>query len=166
MNERKTSLWRIPALWLVVGLPLLTVIGSVIMLVLSVRSGSDSISDPVKRVSQIQTVDLGPDANARELGLSAVLRVEDGIIEVLPATGTFDKTAPLVLRLEHPIRQAADLELELPPVGPGWRISRDLDLGSDWRAQLRPANGQWRLKGRLPKQQHATRLSPALGEDS
>ncbi|SBV36386.1 FixH family protein [uncultured Stenotrophomonas sp.] len=166
MNEPKKSLWGIPALWLVVGLPLAAVAASVWLLVIAIRSGgADSISDPVDRVLQIQTADLGPDANARELGLSAVLRVEDGIVEVLPATGQFPRDTALQLTLEHPARQANDLDLELLPQGPGWRTEQAIEDGNDWLVQLRPADGQWRLKGRLPKQQHATRLSPWLGEE-
>lgn len=166
MSKTSKSIWGIPALWLVIGLPLAAILASVWLLVVAIRSGgADSISDPVDRVLQIQTTDLGPDANARELGLSAVLRVEDGIVEVLPATGTFAKDAPLQLVLEHPIRQADDLTLELAPQGPGWRVQQDIGDGNDWRVQLRPADGSWRLKGRLPRQQHATRLSPALGEE-
>lgn len=166
MNESRKSLWGIPALWLVIGLPLLAVAASVWLLVIAIRSGgADSISDPVDRVLQIQTADLGPDANARELGLSAVLRVEDGIVEVLPATGQFPRDAALRLTLEHPTRQASDLSLELVPQGPGWRTEQAVEDGNDWLVQLRPADGQWRLKGRLPRQQHATRLSPWLGEE-
>jgi uncharacterized protein len=164
MNEPKQSPWRIPAFWLVVGLPLLSIVAGVGLVVIAVHSGGgDTVSDPVRRVAQIQTADLGPDANARKLGLSAVLRVEDGIVEVLPATGTFVRDQPVQLILEHPARQAEDLPLELPPEGPGWRIQHAVDPAHDWVVQLRAADGSWRLQGRLPKQQHATRLAPSLG---
>ena len=55
--------------------------------------GADPVNDPVRRVAQIQTTDLGPDAAAKRLGLSAVLRVEDGVVEVLPATVLFLSTS-------------------------------------------------------------------------
>jgi len=112
MNQTKQSPWRTPVFWLVVGLPLLAIVAGVGLVVIAVRSGgADAVSDPVRRVSQIQTADLGPDAAAKKLGLSAVLRVEDGIVEVLPATGKFDRAAPLRLHLEHPTTQARDLQL-------------------------------------------------------
>jgi hypothetical protein len=164
MNEPRQSPWRIPAFWLVVGLPLLSIVAGVGLVVIAVRSGgADTVSDPVRRVAQIQTTDLGPDANAKKLGLSAVLRVEDGIVEVLPATGTFARTQPLQLVLAHPARQAEDLRLELAPQGPGWRSERAVDPAHDWVVQLRAADGSWRLHGRLPRQQHAARLAPSLG---
>lgn len=166
MNENSKSPWRIPVFWLVVGLPLLSVVAGVGLVITSVRSGgSDAVSDPVRRVSQIQTANLGPDEAAKKRGLSVVLRVEDGMVEVLPATGDFAMDHTLQLVLEHPTRQADDVSLELVPQGPGWRTGHNLDHGHDWRVQLRDAQGQWRLHGRLPRQQHATRLSPSLGTD-
>mgnify|MGYP000852407354 FL=1 len=166
MNERSKSPWRVPVFWLVVGLPLLSIVAGVGLVIVAVRSGgADVVSDPVQRVSQIQTTDLGPDEAAAKLGLSAVLRVEDGVVEVLPATGKFATGAPLQLVLEHPTRQSDDLRLELLPQGPGWRVQQAVDGEHDWVVQLRDADGRWRLHGRLPKQQHAARLSPSLGGD-
>ncbi len=166
MNENPKSLWRIPVFWLVVGLPLLSIVAGVGLVIVAVRSGgADVVSDPVQRVSQIQTTDLGPDEAAKKLGLSAVLRVEDGVVEVLPATGRFAPSVSLQLVLEHPTRQSDDLRLELVPQGPGWRIEKAVDAEHDWVVQLRDAEGHWRLHGRLPKQQHAARLSPSLGGD-
>ncbi|KRG84537.1 MULTISPECIES: FixH family protein [Stenotrophomonas] len=164
MNERSKSPWRVPVFWLVVGLPLLSIVAGVGLVIIAVRSGgADVVSDPVQRVSQIQTTDLGPDEAAAKLGLSAVLRVEDGVVEVLPATGKFATGVPLQLVLEHPTRQSDDLRLELLPQGPGWRVQQAVDGEHDWVVQLRDGEGRWRLHGRLPKQQHAARLSPSLG---
>ncbi|MBN8803247.1 MAG: nitrogen fixation protein FixH [Lysobacteraceae bacterium SCN 69-123] len=166
MNERSKSPWRVPVFWLVVGLPLLSIVAGVGLVIVAVRSGgADVVSDPVQRVSQIQTTDLGPDEAAAKLGLSAVLRVEDGVVEVLPATGKFGGGTALQLVLEHPTRQSDDLRLELLPQGPGWRVQQAVDGEHDWVVQLRDADGRWRLHGRLPKQQHAARLSPSLGGD-
>lgn len=170
MNEHddspasRRSNWSSPVMWLVVGLPLLSIVAGVGLVVIATRAGgADTVNDPVRRVSQIQTTDLGPDEAARKLGLSAVLRVEDGIVEVLPATGAIERTQTLQLLLEHPTRQADDLRLQLPPQGPGWRLQQPVDPGHDWVVQLHAADGSWRLHGRLPKQQHAARLAPLLG---
>lgn len=160
----RASLWRNPVMYLVIGLPLLSIVAGVGLVVIASGSGgSDAVSDPVKRVSQIQTTDLAPDQAARKLGLSAVLRVEDGIVEVLPATGAFAHDAPLQLTLEHPTRRAEDLQLQLPAQGAGWRIGQAIDADHDWVVHLRPIDGAWRLQGRLPRQQHAARLAPVLG---
>ena len=162
MTEKK-SIWRMPVMWLVVGLPLASIIAGVGLVITAVNTGgADSVTDKVDRMSQIQTTDLGPDNQAQVLKLSAILRVDGGMVEVLPVTGEFKRNAPLRLSLEHPLQAQEDRMLELKPSVHGWQVEADIDETHDWRLQLTPADTQWRLKGRLPKQQHATRLAPSV----
>ena len=75
--------WREPMVWLVVGLPAAVVAASIAMIVMLVRSGPlDNVPDDVRRTSQMQVADLSPDMEARRLQLSALLRAEDGVIEL------------------------------------------------------------------------------------
>ncbi|WP_298580102.1 FixH family protein [uncultured Luteimonas sp.] len=165
MDKHKQPFWKTPIMWLVIGLPLASVVAGVALVIIASRSGgSDVVSEEVRRVSQIQTADLGPDAQARQLGLSAVLRADEGVLEVIPATGEFERDAPLRVVLQHPSRGSEDLALELAPSETGWRLQRELDDGHDWIVELAPADGSWRLHGRLPRQQHATRLAPSLAQ--
>ena len=162
MTEKK-SIWRMPIMWLVIGLPLTSIIAGVGLVITAVNTGgADSVTDKVDRMSQIQTTDLGPDNQAQVLKLSAILRVDGGMVEVLPVTGEFKRNAPLRLSLEHPLQAQEDRMLELKPSVHGWQVEADIDETHDWRLQLTPADTQWRLKGRLPKQQHATRLAPSV----
>ena len=162
MTEKK-SIWRMPIMWLVIGLPLTSIIAGVGLVITAVNTGgADSVTDKVDRMSQIQTTDLGPDNQAQVLKLSAILRVDGGMVEVLPVTGEFKRNAPLRLSLEHPLQAQEDRVLELKPSVHGWQVEADIDETHDWRLQLTPADTQWRLKGRLPKQQHATRLAPSV----
>ena len=162
MTEKK-SIWRMPVMWLVVGLPLASIIAGVGLVITAVNTGgADSVTDKVDRMSQIQTTDLGPDNQAQVLKLSAILRIDAGMVEVLPVTGEFKRNAPLRLSLEHPLQAQEDRVLELKPSVHGWQVEADIDETHDWRLQLTPADTQWRLKGRLPKQQHATRLAPSV----
>lgn len=162
MTDRR-SFWREPMVWLVFGLPLASIVAGVTLVVIAVRSGgADTVSDQVQRVAQVQTADLGVDSVASRRKLSAVLRVQDGVIEVLPATGDFDRTQPLHLVLAHPAQARADLRLELVPGALGWRVEAPLDSSHDWNLQLLPTDSSWRLRGRLLKQQHAARLGPAV----
>lgn len=157
--------WREPMVWLVLGIPLASIVAGVGLVVVAVRSGgSDAIGDEVKRVSQIQTTDLGPDHAARRLGLLAVIKVSDGMVEVLPASAGFDRAASLHATFEHPLHAAADLQLQLQPSELGWRAEQRIDGSHDWRVRLAPNDGSWRLLGRLPRQQQAARLAPALGD--
>lgn len=157
------SPWRQPVMWLVVALPVAAVLASAMLITMAIRSGGDdAVADPVRRTAQIQETELGPDANAQRLGLSAVLRIEAGLLEVLPATGEFDRRAPLLLNLRHPTRASDDMLVRLAPSANGWRSARHIAGDHDWRVQLQPGNDAWRLLGRLPKGQRATRLAPAL----
>src|SRR5690606_31079630 len=124
----------------------------------------DVVRDDVRCVSQIQTTDLGPAGQARTLGLSAVLRADEGALGVIPATGEFERDQPLRVVMQHPSQRSADLSLDLATRATGWRLQQPIDHGHDWIVELPPADGSWRLHGRLPRQQHATRLAPSLAQ--
>lgn len=157
--------WREPMLWMVVALPAAVVAAGIATLVIAIRAGgSDAIPDAVRRTAQIQVADLGADARAQALRLSAILRVDGRLIEVLPVSGNFARSQPLQLALRHPTRATDDRELQLAPGDNGWLVAQDIDRDHDWRLELGPRDGNWRLRGRLPRDQDAVRLSPALGD--
>lgn len=154
---------REPMVWLLIALPAASVIAGIALVVIAVRSGSsDAVIDTVQRTAQIQTTELGPDQRARALKLSAVLRVDDGALEVLPVAGDFVRNAALTLTLSHPSEAAQDRQLQLMPSELGWRVDAELDPGHDWLLQLAPGDRPWRLHGRLRAQQRAAHLGPAL----
>ena len=157
--------WREPMVWLVTALPAAVLVAGISTLVIAVRAGGDdALPDDVRRTAQIQVADLDPDARAQALGLAVLLRVDGDALEVLPVSGAIDRTAPMRLRLRHPTAAAADRDMTLTPTALGWRAPHALDGGHDWRLELGPDDGQWRLVGRLQAQQRAARLSPALAE--
>lgn len=158
------SPWRQPIVWLVVALVAAAVAGGIAMVFVANDGSADAVNDPVRRTAQIQTADLGPDAVARSEKLSAIVRtdVEQGLVQVLPVSGVFDRTAPLRLNMVHPSRASEDLVLLLQPTELGWQSDTALDGSHDWNVQLGPENSRWRLQGRLPKGQQAANLSPAL----
>lgn len=165
LDNRRRRAWREPMVWLVAAIPAASIVAGIALVVIAVRSGgADVVSDPVRRTAQIQVADLGPDARARQLRLSAVVRTEAGVIEVFPVDGAFDRKAPLTLALRHPARAGLDRSVSLAPTDTGWRVEDKLDLGHDWNVQLGPADGSWRLQGRWPANQQATYLRPALDE--
>lgn len=158
------SPWRNPVLWLIVALPAVAVVAGVGMVVVASHDSDDAIADRVRRTAQVQVVDLGPDEQARQARLSAVLRVADGAVEALPVNGDFDRSTPLAVRLLHPADGTADVDLQLQPAGHGWRLEQAVDTSHDWNVQLAPVDGRWRLLGRLPRGQQAIVLQPALRE--
>lgn len=162
MGARRSG-WREPMVWLVAGLPIAAVIGSLWLVVVAVRSGGDdAVADDVQRTGQIQTADLSPDAHAAELELGAVVQVDRGVLHVFPAGGAFTRREPLRLTLLHPQHQSADRSIELMPDATGWHARLALDDSHDWIVHLTDQGGTWRLRGRLPKGQRAAHLGPSL----
>lgn len=162
MEDRRSG-WREPMVWLVAGLPLAAVIGSIWLVVVAVRGdGGDAVADDVQRTGQIQTADLGPDARAAELRLGAVVQLDRGMLHVFPAGGAFARREPLRLTLLHPQHQAADRSVELAPDATGWHVRLALDGSHDWIVHVTDQAGSWRLRGRLPKGQRAAHLGPSL----
>ena len=162
MTNNNPAMWRAPIMWLVVGLPIAAIVASVALLVSAIRTGgADAIADRVQETGQVQVADLDPDMRAQQLGLSAVVRIQDGVFEVLPVHGSFDRAASLRLSLRHPVRAGLDRTRTLNPDQHGWRASDVLDSSHDWNVQLASEDGRWRILGRLPKGQHAALLRPA-----
>lgn len=162
-DNRVLPAWREPMVWLVAAIPAMSVVAGIALVVIAVRAGGgDAVADPVRRVAQVQTADLGPDARARRLRLAAVVRGGNGMIEVLPVDGAFDRTAPLTLWLHHPVDAGMDRSVALPPSATGWRVEDGPELTHDWNLQLSPPDGRWRLQGRWPAGQQAASLRPAL----
>lgn len=164
MSER--SALREPMVWLMLGLPAASVVAGVGLVVAAVRSGgADEVSDKVQHTAQVQVAELGPDARAQVMQLSALLRLEDAAVEVLPVNGTFTRDQALQLTLSHPTDATRDRQMILRPSGSGWRLATDIRAGHDWIAQLASADGQWRIRGRIKAGQRATYLRPALTGD-
>lgn len=164
-GEPPSSPWRQPVIWLVIALVAAAVAGGISLVVIASGDGStDAVPDPVRRTAQVQTADLGPDESARAARLSAIVRIdaEQGVVEVLPVSGAFDRAAPLRLDLLHPTLAEHDVTLQLAPTELGWRLAAEVDGGNDWNVRLGPLDGRWRLQGRLPKGQLAASLRPAL----
>lgn len=164
MTMGTPNMWRAPIMWLVVGLPVAAVAASMALLSSAIRSGgSDAIADHVQQTGQAQVANLDPDMRAQQLGLSAVVRIENGVLEALPVNGRFDRAASLHLSLRHPIQAELDRDQTLRPGNLGWRTETAPDLSHDWNVQLASESGDWRIQGRLPKGQHAVYLKPAFG---
>lgn len=163
-NRVRRPAWREPMVWLIALIPLAAVVGTLWMVFAAgdAPGTDDSVADPVRRTAQVQVADLGPDARAAALRLSAVVRIGKGVVEVLPVDGTFDREATLILSLRHPSRADADRVLKLAPGETGWRAEAGLDGSHDWNVQLAPADQGWRLLGRWPAGQQAAYLRPAL----
>lgn len=149
--------------WLVAGLPLAAVIGSIWLVFEAVRSGNDdAVYDQVQRTGQAQVADLDADARAAELKLGAVVQIDDATLHVFPAGGAFVRSEPLQMTLLHPQHEASDRNVDLLPDPTGWHADVALDAGHDWIVHVTDEKTTWRLRGRLLKGQRAAHLGPSL----
>ena len=159
---------RNPVMWLVIGLPILSIVAGVGLVVVALESGGDdAVIDTVQRTAQIQTTELGPDERAQSMKLSAVLHVDAKGLDLLPvgggfSTGEVPRDAVLTIVLSHPSDASLDRTVTLAPSEMGWHADLDLPTDHDWLLQLAPADTQWRLRGRLIAGQGAAHLGPAL----
>lgn len=150
---------RNPVVLLLIGLPVATLAAGIATLALIGRGGLDTVGDPVRRTAQVQQVDLAADAAARRLGLGGRLALEGPVLRVdVPG---LDRTAPLRLRLEHPLDATLDADVTLDPEDGAWE-GPAFDANVGWRVALTPVNGEWRLVARWPRGAHAIDLAPAV----
>lgn len=155
--------WREPMVWLVAGLPLAAVIGSLWLVFEAVRSGNDdAVYDQVQRTGQAQVANLDADQHAAELKLGAVVQIDNATLHVFPAGGAFVRSEPLHMTLLHPQHQAADRSVELQPDPTGWSAELTADYDHDWIVHVTDEKATWRLRGRLLKGQRAAHLGPSL----
>lgn len=154
--------WREPMVWLTAGLPAASVVAGLLLVVTAVRAGgADEVDASVQRRAQIQLSELGPDEAAHRLQVAALVRVEAGRVEVLPVSGPLPRASALVLSLSHPTDASRDRRIELAPGANGWEAATSLPVDHDWNLRLAPADGHWRVVGRMVRGA-PTRLGPAL----
>jgi hypothetical protein len=154
--------WREPMVWLTAGLPAASVVAGLLLVVTAVRAGgADEVDASVQRRAQIQLSELGPDEAADRLQVAALVRLGADRVDVLPVSGPLPRTGTLVLTLSHPTDAAQDRRIELAPSAYGWQAAVAIPTGHDWLLRLAPADGHWRVVGRMVRGA-PTRLGPAL----
>lgn len=150
-----------PVAWLVVGIPVVTVIAGVWTLWLAAGdSATDAHPDAVRRMAQVQQASTDADQAAAQAGLSARIEIAEDhvLVTVSPTAGT---RAP-ALMLRHPIESQLDRVLMLSPHPRGWRSQESLAAPHGWRLQLVADDGRWRLVGRYRPGDTTLELRPAL----
>lgn len=153
--------------WMVVVLPLMAVVAGVTTLFIALGSGSsDAVIDPVKRTAQIQERDLAADRRTQAFGLAATLSrgTADGDNVVVRVEGALPPVDALTLTLAHPIAGSMDQSIALVRTDDRvFSAEAIIEASHDWNVQLAPADGNWRLVGRLVQDQDSADLRPALG---
>lgn len=153
---------RNPALWLVLAIPVATVLAGIWTIVaVSSESGVDADPDPVRRTAQVQVVSIEADQAAAERGLTATVEIdaEGALVRLGQATGP---VAPR-LQLIHPIESSLDRQIDLAPSPQGWRANESVAAGHGWQLRLVAADGSWRIVGRYHPGDASVELAPSVG---
>jgi uncharacterized protein len=160
MTASERPWYREPMVWLVIALPLSSIVAGTSLLGLAIHvGGADPVPDEVRRMSQIQVADLGADQRALARGLSAELAIDAGTGALRLALDGIDD-ATLTLQFVHPTEAGQDRSLPLVRSGDAWLGRFDGSLEHPWQLRLAPADRQWRLEGRIGAQPRAVALRP------
>lgn len=160
-----TAQRRNPILWLVCGIPLLTLLGGYLTLRVAYQSGqSDEMPDEVSRTGQAQVTELAPDRAAAQAGLRVSIAIDRraGRIQATQDAGHALTPQPIELQFVHPLHADADRTIQLLPTGNGWQATLPRLADGNWRLVLKDAGVHWRLVGRLPTHASLALLQPAL----
>lgn len=154
--------FREPMVWLIVIIPILTVIGGVVTIRMAAANGPlASAPETVSRSGQMQQSDLGPDAAAMAQGLQATL--------VQRAPGRFEFTSwptaaspAATLMIVHPNRQELDQRLSVTGADQVLEFAPDALPWELCEFRLQDQAGTWRLVGRLDSGSQEVHLQSKL----
>lgn len=147
MNDRPTPWYRVPHVWLVLGLPAAVVAGCVISMVIAWRNFDGAVVDDYYRRGLEINLDLARDRRATELGLHAIAGYEASVGLTVAITAADPERLPdtLKVRLLHATRAGQDLALLLPRTQAGhYQAPAPRLTAGRWYLHIEAAD--WRLQ--------------------
>ncbi len=164
MSETDIHRGPIPVLWIVVGVPLTTILASIITVWVSLSGAEPELPAYYHSEGLELDADLARARRAAELGVSAELAVTaDGAAMVALRFASPQAKAPeeLTLRLTHATLADRDRTWVLERGSDGLYRGRAATPGDGpWLVQI-DAVDDWRLRGRLPATATQRRLGAA-----
>lgn len=145
--------------WFIIALPLAAVIASIATLIIAAQDPDGLVVDDYYKQGLAINETLERDRKAQALGLSALVRVESGRLQLtLNGLPSNTDAKDFALRLIHPTRPHLDRDVKLAREGGNqWSAELGAIAPGRWHVQLESPNGGWRIAGRLalPDQQQA-----------
>lgn len=147
--------------WFIIALPFTAVVASFATLIIAIQNPDGLVADNYYKEGLGINQELKRDQRADTLGLSGLLRLDNGaqkLILTLTASGQAAEYGDLQLRMIHPTREHLDRILSLIHASDDqWSSPLEPLLPGLWHLQLESERGGWRLTGRLaqPEQQQA-----------
>ena len=140
--------------WFLIALPLSVVIASIVTINLAVESDDGLVSDDYYKEGLGIHKDADSAARADALGITGQVNydTETGAVTFVLDKSLQGRKAALSLEVVHPTRPDQDQTIQLAPVDNARFAGRLEPLGpANWKLALRPADGSWRIDGRLPQ---------------
>ena len=152
MNEppNKTSrTWtQEPFMWLVVGIPVLTVIAGVSTVVIASRHKDTLVSDEFRKEGLAIQHDPARDLAAARIGAEATVSIAADRLTVTLKLAAAEAPGTLVALLSHATRAELDQLVVLSPEGDGHYVATLPHLPSGhWYLEISPRDRSWRLRG-------------------
>lgn len=157
--------YREPLMWLVVGVPALTVAGGLVTLLLATRGSDAVVRDDYRREGLAIYADPARDQAAVAAGARASLSF-DGTAQQLRATVSLERgTLPdrLLVVLSHATRAEFDRMITLKRMNGGYQGSLAPLPGGRWYVELTPPSRDWRLRGEFAGSQREVELRSTGG---
>ncbi|MFC4528746.1 hypothetical protein ISN76_17095 [Dyella halodurans] len=158
MNQKR-SLWREPMIWMLVGLPLASVVIGFSLLFAAVHPGRED-RETVDRTTQVGRMLVSAHSLTEVSTRGLVLRTKGDMIEALPMDGDFPRGGKLTLTLTSPHSADGSRTYQLAPSELGWRGVGSLEGSDDWAVRLGSDDGGWLLHGQWPSQARFIHLMP------
>lgn len=155
---------REPWVWLIIAIPLATVIAGFVTLGLAIQTRDELVTDDFRKEGVAIYADPRRDAAAARLGVSADLSVDraGGRINARLDLPRGEAPSELLLVLSHATRAEYDHLVVLRRAGEGYEGRLERFEPGRWYLELTPRSRAWRLKGLLePGQDGTFRLEPA-----
>src|SRR5690606_25869443 len=135
--------------WLILAVPAISILLSIVMLTLALRSDDGLVVDDYYKEGLGINEVLDKKARAAELGLRAQLTFsEDRRVVRALVHGQSTQGAPLLLRFVHPTRAGEDQSVTLHPLGGMMYESTVAALSAGrWHVVLEDQGETWRLSG-------------------
>lgn len=147
--SRPSRAWfREPFMWLVVGIPLLTVVAGVSTVIIASRHSDPVVADEFRKDGLAIQRDPSRDAAAARVGARAQINMTSSQMTVTVNLAVGDAPGALVAVLSHATRAELDRLVVLNKAADGlYKASFEPLETGHWYVELSPRDRNWRLRG-------------------
>ena len=140
----KSDIWyRNPWVWLIITFPMLAVVGGIATIIITNQNQPDMVIDDYYKKGKAINQELTLYNNAKELGISLSLKIDEQRIEIKSA----QTYTALKVNVVHSTLADQDFSLVLTPNGKG-TLSSSVDsiMAGKWQIIIAPMDNAWKIR--------------------